>query len=185
MRVLIIEDNEYHAKRVKGCLENIFVDTNVAILKTEHEVLTAIDQIATENPHVIILDIILPWCDVSPDMPELPGGYEKEGPYRAGVRCLKAFLSHTTLQHVPIIVHSVVDGDALNGLLDKVPPNVIFLSKPLEPEKMAETIESFLLSLQPKRRPTTAKNSLIDASEIKLGTKGFNLDLKKLLKRKN
>ena len=183
MRVLLIEDNEHHSLCVKDTLESTFKDTIVAVFKTESEVMESLEQIAREQPHIIILDIILPWCSPSPDMPDLPEDYD-DGPYRAGIRCLKAFLKHDSLKDVPIIVHSVIGSEELSGLPKELPPTVLFLPKPLEPERMTETIESFLLYLHPNRKTTSTKDNVINASELKLGFKGFNLDLKKLLERK-
>lgn len=185
MKVVLIEDNEHHAQQVQECLQTTFQDAAVSLLRTEHEVMENIEKIAGGRTDVIILDIILPWCRIGPNMPPLPECYEIGGPYRAGIRCLKTFLAHPAIRDIPIIVHSVVDTGQLSDIPDDLPPTVLFLGKPLEPERMAETIESFLLSLQPKRRKASAQEALLDAADLRIGLKDLKIDLKKLMKRKD
>jgi len=185
MRVLIVEDNSHHAERVKTCLEKIFVDVLISVLSTEHAVVSNIDKIAAGQVDIIILDVVLPWCEPTPEMPEPPEGYDTKSPYRAGIRCLKLFLNHAVLRDIPVIVHSVVEPETLKGLPDNIPPSVLFLSKPLEPERMAQTVESFLMSLKPQRRSPSRLDAIKEATEIKFGCGDFKIDLKKALKRKS
>ena len=184
MRVILIEDNLYHSERVKKCLEDTFEDVAISILRTEHDVFINIDNIAEGWTDIIILDVILPWCKIDYDMPELPIDYDDGGPYRAGIRCLKAFINHTKIKKIPIIVHSVVDPEILKEFPNGLPSNVIFLRKPLLPETMAEIIESFVMLHQPSRKNKTFKDTLLEASELKVGLKDLKIDIKKIINRK-
>ena len=181
MRVLLVEDNWEHAQEIIAHLRRSFDDVAVAHMETEWDVRQNLPKIVSAGPDIIFLDIILPWCRPSPDMPPPPDEIVSGNPYRAGLRCLDLFLSESQLSGTPILVHSVLDPERIAEGMKSVPDNVVFLRKPTDWQRILVMIESLMHRLPPKRKRPSGKKRFLDATELKIGLKDFKIDLKKLM----
>jgi len=176
MRVLIIEDNHYHAEALKEKLFNHFQEIEIGVFGTEYDTYNNMGILEKSGLDIIILDMILPWCNPMSNMPEAPEGYDS--PYNAGIRCMSIFLNNSNFKNVPIIIYSVLDRKRLMDDLKTIPSNVFIVGKKSSFDDMALKIESIVLGNQPARKKMSTKQALLDSSEFKIGIKGFEINLK-------
>ena len=79
---------------------------------TELEFRNRFEEIATDNPSLILMDIMLRWTNKH-NLVEPPKDVEERGFYRAGLRCEKMLANDDRTNRIPIIIYSVLGKEDL------------------------------------------------------------------------
>jgi CheY-like chemotaxis protein len=130
MYILVVEDDKLQYEWLDRFLrENKSLNvTRLERIKTEKEFADRFEEIASNPPNVILLDVMLRWADPSPDLTPPPPEVEKEGFFRAGLRCEQKLAADDRTKNIPIIIYSVLESEDL-GRDRPDRPNVKFLEK--------------------------------------------------------
>jgi CheY-like chemotaxis protein len=137
MWILLVEDDPDQAELIKSKLNAEFRECVVRVISTESDFRRSVDGIANDPPAVVVMDIMLRWCDVGPDMPAQPEDVLLEGYSRAGVRCCQLLKEDPRTRNTPVVVYSVLDAV---GLL--LPEGVVCVSKVSDMRLLYEATES-------------------------------------------
>lgn len=146
IKILHIEDERNSAEHVKELLEHEFTIHGVTITRicTESEFRKALDSIAKCPPTLVLMDIMLRWCDPSADFEEPPQDVKEGGYERAGFRCQKLLWEKN--QNIPVLFYTVLDKSGLQSELRQMPQNVICLSKGEDVHELTDIIREISAS---------------------------------------
>jgi CheY-like chemotaxis protein len=128
MYIVHVEDDQLQADLVRAVLEREFSGAKIERLSTELDFYKRLESLE-QMPDVFIIDVMLRWTDPGIEMQPPSQEVEREGFYRAGLRCGKKIASHETARHVPIIFYSMLERSDLEQELTGVLGNVTYLSK--------------------------------------------------------
>lgn len=114
MYILIIEDDKLQFETLsKSILENRALSKyEIKRIITELEFRERFEEIASDNPAAIVMDIMLRWTTKN-RLVEPPKEIEDEGFYRAGLRCEKLLASDERTKNIPIIIYTVLGKEDL------------------------------------------------------------------------
>ena len=141
MYILVVEDDYLQAdwicKKVKQVLR-----TDVKRISTESQFRKQLKNIEKNRPDVIIMDVMLPWTDPSPDIELAPHEVIEEGFYRAGVRCTKLLAANENTKGIPVILYTVLERADLEDQLKELSSNsrVVHLRKDSDDDRLVELI---------------------------------------------
>jgi CheY-like chemotaxis protein len=140
MYILIVEDDEPQFNLVKSGLERIrsFSKDRIERIATELDFQNKFDEIATNKPDVIIMDVMLRWTDPVRNMLPAPGDMD-----RAGIRCEKMLANNDKTRDIPVILYTVLSRDDLK---DDLPnrQNVRYLDKDFNSSNIAKEVFSII-----------------------------------------
>lgn len=140
MKILIVEDDHLQADWIRsGLADKKVIGAKVEIIKTESEFQSRFEEIAINPPHVIVIDVMLRWCDPSRNMPTPPPQVKQHGFYRAGFRCQRKLESDERTKHIPIIFYTVLTGENLKPDLP-LSANISLLMKDSEIQTLCDKI---------------------------------------------
>jgi predicted nucleotide-binding protein len=152
LQVVILEDNDRDAEWLTEHLERLLPTASIDRIGCESEFHTRFEQLKSNPPSLVIMDLLVRWCDPSTLGQSMPPDVLAEGHYRAGLRCAQMMSGANQTRDVPVIIYSAVSRSDLSGL----PPNVLFLSKEAGEEGLARLIRSLL----PSRAPSSVSDSV-------------------------
>src|SRR6266850_8480467 len=109
MRILIVEDDYLQAEWIYGSLEQALPDAQFDRVSTESEFRSRFDEIANKGPDVVVMDVMLRWADPIPGLDLPPIDVQKEGFYRAGLRCERILARDDRTSQVPVILYTVLE----------------------------------------------------------------------------
>jgi CheY-like chemotaxis protein len=124
MYILIVEDdNDQYQFISKALLASKMVDvTRLERISTEKDFIDKLEDLATNKPDAIVMDIMLRWAYPDPEMKsapttedllKIPEEVRKEGFYRAGLRCEKRLAADPQTSDIPIIIYSILQSKDL------------------------------------------------------------------------
>jgi len=105
-RILLVEDDDWWISEIEACL-NRSTEVDLRVIATESQFLSSFEQIATWNPHLVILDVMLKWAEPGREMPSPPEEVRRAGHYRAGLRCLQTLRQNPKTEAIPVILYTV------------------------------------------------------------------------------
>ena len=142
-RILIVEDDHNQVELIEKALykEPQFAGggANIQRISTERQFVDHFKEIASNPPHVILMDVMLRWDDASPDFQQ-PEGYE--GFHRAGLRNTAILAKDPRTRNVPVILYTFLSEDNLKGMPER--PNVLYLPKVSTLEPMVQLVRSLV-----------------------------------------
>jgi CheY-like chemotaxis protein len=142
-RILIVEDDHQQVELIEKALhkEPQFAgsDTKIQRISTERQFVDGFNEISSNPPHVILMDVMLRWDDPSPDF-QLPKGYE--GFHRAGLRNTEILAKDQRTRNIPVILYTLLTEENLKGIPER--PNVFYLSKVSTLEPMVQLVRSVI-----------------------------------------
>jgi CheY-like chemotaxis protein len=143
MYILFVEDDPVQFKFIeKNIMESgEFSPLKIRSIRTESEFRNNFEEIATDNPDVVIMDVMLRWTNPSPNMPIPPKEIKEKGFYRAGIRCTQMLNDDTRTKHIPVIIYSILDKDVLDDEIENL-PQAKYLYKDFESQKIIRVINS-------------------------------------------
>ena len=110
MKILLVEDDSIQAELIGDKLVEEFAEHNktctVERIATESDFRRSFESIARNPPDLIVMDVMLRWCDISENM--VPPPPECEDFSRAGVRCCQLLKADARTQKVPLVVLTVL-----------------------------------------------------------------------------
>src|SRR5258708_17771330 len=130
MYFLIVEDDKLQFSFIENGIRQgrHFSKSRVERIATEYEFIEKLENIATEKPDVILLDIMLRWTDPTPNMTLPPPDIAEEGFFRAGVRCEQRLAADPRTRDIPVIVYSILEKKDFEGEI-RPRPEVRYLEK--------------------------------------------------------
>lgn len=128
MKILCVEDDHIVAKPLIDELAKEFPEAQIDWIGTESEFYNKFEQIAADQPSIVVMDVMKLWATVGRDMQPPPEEIRKEGIYRAGIRCALRLNSDERTKDIPIILHTVLNQADLEEDMRKL-RNTYYLSK--------------------------------------------------------
>lgn len=115
MYIVVVEDDKLQYEWLDRCLRQSkpLKVTRLERIKTEKEFYDRFDEIASDPPNVILLDIMLRWADPAPNLTPPPPEVGQEGFFRAGLRCEQKLATDARTKNIPIIIYSVLEREDL------------------------------------------------------------------------
>src|SRR5207249_2521937 len=108
MHILLLENDDLQVEQIEEDIKARFgLDVTVERIATEYEFRQWLNSVGLSNPDIAILDVMVPWTDPAPVIPERPGEVLEQGHYRAGLRC--ANLLAQKAPRIPIILYTVLE----------------------------------------------------------------------------
>lgn len=109
LKVLIVEDDRRQYDMLVQELNAYFHGLgSYDLIETEHDFLHNMDQIVSDPPDLVLVDVMLPWTRPTKKMPEPPEEVKRERFFRAGVRCVKRLRERQETQNIPIILYTIL-----------------------------------------------------------------------------
>jgi len=147
MRIVLVEDDylqsDWMCQKLQQAIPEVYLDC----VSTESEFRLRFNEIADGEPDVVVLDVMLRWSDPGPQFIPPPDDVEKEGFYRAGLRCERMLADDERTTRTPVILYTVLEHADLKEELSTLPEHVQYLSK-----------HSDLFPLEQKIRQLARKN---------------------------
>ena len=185
MNALLVEDDHLQAQSIAEALAQAFSGGTVSVVRSEHAFLRFLEEPLDHMPDVIIMDVMLRWCEPAPRMPAPPPEVETDGYYRAGIRCLTKLLENDSTRHVPVVIYSILGDRDLGTDLQGLPQHVVHLRKDSDLSGLVIHIRSLLPELASSTQANTSWwRRIVDATEAKPGWLGFAIDLKKVIPKR-
>lgn len=149
MKILLVEDDYLQAVALRESLHTRWSDATLALISTESEFRSALDWLLVEPPDLVFIDMMLRWQNTSSENLTPPdSSVAHDGPYRAGLRCLRLLLQYPETRNVPILVHTVLDRSDLAEELCRLPQNVQFIQKTANTRQLVDFAGSLLATRQ-------------------------------------
>jgi CheY-like chemotaxis protein len=108
MFILVVEDDYLQAEWICKKLKQV-LHCEVQRLSTESQFRKQLHEIEEHRPDIVIMDVMLPWTDPSPNIEPPPPEVIKEGFYRAGVRCTQLLIANEKTKSIPVILYTVLE----------------------------------------------------------------------------
>jgi len=142
-QILIVEDDHQQVELIEKALnkEPQFANggANIKRLSTERQFVEGFNDIVSNPPHVILMDVMLRWDDPTPDF-QLPTGYQ--GFYRAGLRNTEILANDQRTRNIPVILYTLLSEDNLKDIPER--PNIFYLPKDSTLEPMVQLVRSVI-----------------------------------------
>ena len=116
MYILVVEDDILQFETIERSImeSNKLSKARLERVKTELEFHEKFEDIANDNPTVILMDIMLKWTSKD-RLVEPPKEVEEKGFYRAGLRCERMLANDKRTQNIPVFIYSVLGREDLEG----------------------------------------------------------------------
>lgn len=144
--ILSVEDDPLQSEWLRQILSERFPTIGLRQISTEYEFGNRFEEIATDPPKVILLDMMLRWTDPAPSMPKRPPEVREGGLTQAGRRCEQRLQADPRTSSVPIIFYTVLEREDVGDL----PANVVHVEKDADPAELIRVITPMLQT--PQRR---------------------------------
>ena len=140
INIIHVEDDRSFAEYVKDILENEFTTRGIIIKRvaTELEFREKVHEIATCPPTLVLIDIMLRWCDARPDFEEPPLDVKQGGCERAGIRCQKLLFRMKPDVHV--VFYTVLEPSDMKSEFPQMPRNVVYINKGADIQDLIDKI---------------------------------------------
>ena len=138
LRVLLVEDDHIQRANARQAIESAF-DAEVETKSTESEFQRDFEAIASNPPHIAVLDIMLRWANPVLDMQPAPSEVTSQ-PQHAGLRCA-SLLKDPRTSAVKVILYSVLSSDDLGV---RPPEGADWIIKDLDFQNLIESIRAIV-----------------------------------------
>src|ERR1051325_2405825 len=106
-KILIVEDDYLQTAFTVPALQNAFRGSEIKQVETELEFRELLEDIATDPPDVIVMDVMLPWTWPEPERIPAPEDVQAGGYHMAGLRCAALLSRYETTKAIPVILYTV------------------------------------------------------------------------------
>jgi len=141
MTIFLVEDDYLQADWICQKLREGIPDADVRLIPTEADFRSHLDQIASQQPDVVVMDVMLRWADPRPELEFPPRDVQEEGFYRAGLRCQRMLAEDSRTSQVPVILYTVLERTDLFRELPNLPQYVQYLAKQSDVSSLIEKIK--------------------------------------------
>lgn len=143
MKALLLEDDTEQFVAVSKRLAEAFSGIQIQRISTESEFGRTFEKIASNPPDVIIVDVMLRWCDASSEYIPMPPEIRADnGHYRAGFRCALHLANDPRTCTIPIFIYSVLDQTDVQPRIEELGISLRFVRKESYINNLAAEIES-------------------------------------------
>ncbi len=146
MKILIVEDDHLQGEWILSGLDEVFHGASIKLIDTEFDFRASFDRIANDPPDVVVMDVMLRWANPSPTLEVPPEEIQKEGFYRAGLRCEALLAGDVRTSHIPVILYTVLERGDLDRQLQTRRENVIYLPKESDQSPLHQQIRELMLA---------------------------------------
>ena|ERR1035441_4674606 len=140
MRLLLVEDNYFHADLIRQGLIEELPRLEVTIISSEQEFRMRLAELAVSPPDVILMDISLTWTHDRRDRSPAPEDVRLGGFYKAGFRCQQLLERGEKTRSIPLILLSVIDLAEFEREFQSLPANVRAMQKQTDQKALAALI---------------------------------------------
>ena len=144
MHILIVEDDKLQFETIRNAIagSDWLWESKIDRIVTELEFKEKFEELARNNPSVILMDVMLKWTTKN-KMVEPPPEIDEQGFFRAGLRCEKMLALDNRTKNIPVIIYSVLGREGLESELS-LRPNVRFVEKDFTPAGIEKAIHNLM-----------------------------------------
>jgi CheY-like chemotaxis protein len=143
--IYLVEDDYLQADSIITELTGGIPNLEIRRITTEAEFRERFSEIEHDLPVAVIMDVMLPWTEPSPEPPAVPLEVQENGFYRAGVRCAKLLLDSQTTK-IPIILYTVLEHEDLHHELELQHPRLTHVRKESDSTKLLSKLRQLIRS---------------------------------------
>jgi CheY-like chemotaxis protein len=138
LNILLVEDDHIQRSDICAAIEQA-VQGTVSTLCCEWDFQTKFEEIASNPPDLVVMDVMLRWQAPSRNLEPPPSGHPPES---AGLRCAARLRSDARTQSVKVILYSVFPPESIADLA--VPGRVLWVVKELDLQNLFDAINRIL-----------------------------------------
>lgn len=153
MRVVLVEDDYLQAESISAWLREAWPHVEIDRIETEYEFRSQLTSLSAHPPDVVIIDVMLRWNNPSLAFDKPPDEIQREGSYRAGLRCVELLKQNVDTERVPVVLYSVLDEADVEAQLSHRTTNVRFLPKSSEPYSLVRLVGSLVAVQKSIKQP--------------------------------
>ena len=151
MNIVLVEDDPRQAETIIREVKRHVNNADVTLIKTEWAFREHLSALAESPPDLVVLDVMLRWQDPSPNMVDPPEEVEREGFFKAGLRCARLLDEVDFKKKVPILLFTILkEGDLDEDLVD-LPSNVVHLPKSKDLSILVANVKKYARGVQSVR----------------------------------
>ncbi len=140
MYIIVVEDDQTQRKFIINTISKEFSIEPEEIV-TELEFRNSFEDIASNQPDLMIFDTMIRWTDPVPNMEKPPQEILEAGFYRAGIRCIKMLNDDDRTKNIPVIIYSVLDYEDIEKEIKEL-PKAKYLFKDFNEKNLVNKIKS-------------------------------------------
>jgi TIR domain len=149
MKVVIVEDDYLQAEHIRSWLLEVWPHIEIEAIQTEAEFRSKLPDLSAQPPNIVIMDYLLRWSDPRPDAHLPPDEVKAAGFYGAGLRCIDLLQQNDIMRSVPVVLYTVLERSDIDESILRFPPNVKFLHKASEKDRLIQLVGSFVAAQKP------------------------------------
>ncbi len=129
--IVLVEDGPDWIAAALEALKASFAGIEVSCIYSESEFVNRLDEFRKLPPKLFVLDVMLPWSEPSPDMPDAPEDVKANGFWRAGVRCQRRLTQTAELNRIPAVFWTIISRRDMERQFEglQLPPDTFYVSK--------------------------------------------------------
>lgn len=141
--IVLVEDNpdwlELCCDRLKKELSR-----DPVVIGSESDFIENMPEFEKHPPQLFIIDVMVPWSEPRPDIPEASEEVKRNGFFKAGFRCQKRLAENENLRNAPIIFWTILSDKDVLRALRTYPLNVSHVAKDLDLNPLMNKIRELL-----------------------------------------
>ena len=142
--IVVVEDDYLQRDWISSLLQKELPRARIEQIRSESEFRGRLADWRTDPPAAFIVDVMLCWAQPSRNIPDPPEEVAQDGFYTAGIRCRALLGADGRLQHVPVLLYTVLDKGDLEKSLDPWPQGVAHMKKGDSESRLLEWIRTSL-----------------------------------------
>lgn len=109
IKLLLVEDDYLQMEWASDRLRDAFGAIEIETIRTESAFRSRVASLAADPVDLVVMDIMLPWAEPSPDMPSLPPDVVQDGFFNAGLRCHRLLQENQQTRSIPVILYTALE----------------------------------------------------------------------------
>lgn len=143
--IVIVEDDHLQSESLHEYLSSAIIGADIEIIHTELEFRQRLPALRERVPDVMIIDVMLKWTFPALHALPAPKEVEKEGYYRAGLRCARLLTDDSRLSRVPLVLYTILErSDDLERGGEVLPANSTYVGKNTELDVLSRKVRALL-----------------------------------------
>ena len=139
---VVVEDDHLQESPLADHLAGMYPDAVVETVTTEEQFRAQLPAMSAAVPDLVLMDVMLRWASPRPGLPTPPEDVVAGGYYRAGLRCARLMLADSRLQHVPVVLYTILERNDLERDGQTLPPNATYIGKNSELDVLSRHVRS-------------------------------------------
>ena len=146
MRIVLVEDDGLYVEALSDAMKSRWPEVEIRAYSSEQEFRSSLPVIASFNPDIVIIDVVLKWTVPSKSMPNPPPEVIRDGRFRAGIRCRELLAREPATRLTPAILYTVLERKDIQDDLIAIGVPVVHVPKSSSIGNLFRHIETMMKS---------------------------------------